>query len=381
VVVSGLTSPVDMQQPDDGSGRFFVVEQPGTVRVLQNGAIAPAPFLDIRALVDFGGEKGLLGLAFHPGYRQNRRLFVHYNRRVNGRLQSVIAEYLTSATDPNQADAASQRILLTVDQPFDNHNGGQMAFGPDGFLYIGLGDGGSGGDPLGNAQNLQTLLGKILRIDVDTTSAGKQYGVPADNPFVSGGLPEIWAYGLRNPWRFSFDRATGRLFCADVGQNQFEEINLIERGGNFGWNIMEGAHCFNPPTGCNSSGLILPIAEYDHSEGSAVVGGYVYSGAALPQLQRAYVFGDFGSGRIWELRENAPGNWTRTLLLSTGRSLSSFGQDQSGEIFVLDYSGVLLKLAPPNVRGMVCGKAFVRGVSAHLAACRVTLLCTPGACR
>jgi glucose/arabinose dehydrogenase len=223
-----------------------------------------------------------------------------------------------------------------------------MNFGPDGFLYIGLGDGGSEDDPLGNGQNTQTLLGKLLRIDVNTTTATTQYGIPADNPFVNGGgLPEIFAFGLRNPWRFSFDTATGRLFVGDVGQDHFEEIDLVSRGDNLGWRVMEGLHCFNPMTGCNMTGLKLPIAEYDHSEGNAVMGGYVYHGTAIPALQNAYVFGDFGSGRIWMLQEMTPGKFTRTLLMMTGRNISSFGQDTSGEMYVLDYSaGVVLKLAP-----------------------------------
>jgi glucose/arabinose dehydrogenase len=344
-VVSGLSSPVDLQAPSDNTGRFFVVEQPGTIRIISNGALLPTPFLDITSQVDFGGEKGLLGLAFHPSYSQNRRFFVNYDRIVGGQMQTVIAQFQASATNPNVADATSEQILLTVVQPFPNHKGGQLVFGPDGFLYIGLGDGGSGGDPLGNGQSLQTMLGKMLRIDVNHTSPGLAYAIPPDNPFVNGGgLPEIWAYGLRNPWRFSFDRPSGRLFCGDVGQDRFEEIDILQKGGNFGWNIMEGLHCFNPPSGCNMAGLILPIAEYDHTEGDAVIGGYVYHGTALPQLAATYLLSDFGSGTIWNLTEGPPGTWTRTRLLSTGRNISSFAQDSSGELYVLDYSGSVLKL-------------------------------------
>ncbi len=348
-VVTGLSNPVDFQQPNDGTNRFFVVEQAGTIRIIQAGAVLPAAFLDIRSKVLFDGEQGLLGLAFHPNYRQNRLVYVNYVRNSSGQTQTIIAEYSASLLDPNQADPSSERILLTVNQPFSNHKGGQLVFGPDGFLYIGLGDGGSGGDPLGNGQSLQTLLGKMLRIDVNVTSGGRQYGIPPDNPFAAGGgLPEIWAYGLRNPWRFSFDRGnTNRLFCADVGQDRFEEIDLIVRGGNFGWNIMEGAHCFNPSSGCNMAGLILPIAEYDHSEGDAVIGGYVYRGTAIPQLVGAYLMGDFGSGRIWILQETSPGTFTRSLGLMTGRSISSFGQDLAGEAYVVDYSGSVLRLTSP----------------------------------
>lgn len=344
-VVSGLTNPVDLQFPNDGTGRFFVIQQTGSIRVGSNGALLATPFLDISSRVHFSGEMGLLGLAFHPQFTQNHKFYIHYDRLLGSQIQSVIAEYQISAADANQADPGSERILLTVNQPFGNHKGGQIAFGPDGFLYIGLGDGGSENDPQGNGQNLQTLLAKMLRIDVDHTSSGLQYAIPADNPFAAGGgLPEIWAYGLRNPWRFSFERGTGRLFAGDVGQNKYEEIDILQSGGNFGWNVMEGMHCFNPPTGCNMTGLILPIAEYDHTEGDAVMGGYVYKGTAIPNLPGAYIFSDFGSGTIWALTESS-GTWTRTKLLSSGRSVSSFGQDVAGEIYVVDYSGNILKLA------------------------------------
>ncbi len=348
-VASGFQRPLDLQQPADGTGRLFVVEQAGTIRIVQSGTVLANPFLDITGKVDSSApEMGLLGLTFHPQFAQNRRFFIHYDRRVNGQIESVIAEYMTLATDPNLADPASERILLTVDQPFTNHKGGQLAFGPDGFLYIGFGDGGSEGDPLGNAQNLGTLLGKMLRIDVDATGPGTQYAIPPDNPFGNGGgLPEIWAYGLRNPWRFSFDRATGRLFAADVGDSRREEVDIIQRSGNFGWNIMEGTLCFKPPSGCNRNGLTLPVAEYDHSEGNAIIGGYVYHGASVPGLQQAYVFGDLSTGKIWMLAENPPGTFTRTLLLTAGRTLSSFGQDQAGELYVIDYGGgTVLRIAP-----------------------------------
>jgi glucose/arabinose dehydrogenase len=346
-VVSGLSSPIDFQAPADGSGRFFVVEQAGIIRIVLNGALTATSFLDISSKVNFSGEMGLLGMTFHPQFPQKNLFYVHYDRLVGGSLiQSVIAEYQVSTSDPNVANAGSERILLTVNQPFGNHKGGQLAFGSDGFLYISLGDGGSEGDPLGNGQNLQTLLGKMLRIDVDHTSAGLQYAIPSTNPFASGGgLPEIWAYGLRNPFRFSFERGTGRLFVGDVGQDKYEEVDILQSGGNFGWNVMEGMHCFNPASGCNMSGLILPIAEYDHTEGNAVIGGYVYKGSSIPSLANAYIFSDNGSGTIWELVENPPGTWTRTKLLSSNRSVSSLGQDAAGEIYVVDYNGSVLKLA------------------------------------
>ncbi|MBI3076225.1 MAG: PQQ-dependent sugar dehydrogenase [Deltaproteobacteria bacterium] len=340
-VVTGLTNPLDLQQPDDGTGRLFVVEQRGTIRVIQDNALVAGLFLDIRDRVTSGGETGLLGLAFHPAYRTNRRFFVNYTRTVGGQLQTVIAEYRASESNSNRA-ADDETILLVVDQPFSNHNGGGLAFGPDGYLYIALGDGGSGGDPLGNAQSLNTLLGKILRIDVDSSpSPGLAYAVPPDNPFVNQpGLDEIWAYGLRNPWRFSFDPPSGRLFAADVGQSDFEEVDLITRGQNYGWNILEGAHCYPPPsTGCRTIGLTAPIAEYGHGEGGSVTGGFVYRGARIPGLVGTYVFGDYVSGRIWGLRETAAGTWQRSELLATTLNISAFGQDQAGELYVLDHAG------------------------------------------
>jgi glucose/arabinose dehydrogenase len=344
-LVGSLNSPVDLQFPNDNTGRFFVVEQSGTIRIIANSLLLSGDFLDIASKITTGSEMGLLGLTFHPSYSQNRRFFVNYNRTVGAQLQTVIAEYQASASDANQADPASERVLLTVDQPFPNHKGGQLAFGPDGFLYIGLGDGGSGGDPFGNGRSLQTRLGKMLRIDVDRTDPGLQYAIPTDNPFAAGGgLPEIWAYGLRNPWRFSFESGTGRLFCADVGQDSFEEVDLLQNGGNFGWNTMEGLHCFNPSSSCNMTGLILPIAEYSHSEGEAVIGGYVYKGSGIPSLVGTYILGDYISGAIWGLKETTPGSWTRSRLLSTQRNISSFGQDAAGEVYVLDYSGNILKL-------------------------------------
>jgi glucose/arabinose dehydrogenase len=345
-VVSSLSNPVDLEFPNDGTGRMFVVQQPGSIRIGVNGSLTATPFLDITAKVNFGGEMGLLGLAFHPQFTQNHLFYVHYDRTVGGQIQSVISEFHVSTTDPNQADPDSERILLTVNQPFGNHKGGQIVFGPDGFLYIGFGDGGSGGDPMGNGQNLQTLLGKMLRIDVNSQSGGKQYAIPPSNPFAnSGGLPEIWAYGLRNPWRFSFERGGTRLFVGDVGQDKFEEVDILEAGKNYGWNVMEGLHCYNPSSGCTMTGLTMPIVEYPHTDGEAVMGGFVYRGTAISGLSGAYIFGDYISGTMWKLVESPPGTWTRTTLLSTGRNISSFGQDTAGELYVVDYSGSVLKLS------------------------------------
>jgi glucose/arabinose dehydrogenase len=346
LVVTGLTSPLDLESPDDGSGRLFAVEQGGRIKIIQNGSVLSPPFLDISSKIATGGEMGLLGVTFHPNFSVSRKFYVNYVRTQAGQIQSVIAEYSLASATSNQVDATTERILLTVDQVgnFTNHKAGELAFGADGFLYFGLGDGGSGGDPNGNGQNKQTLLGKLMRIDVDGTSGGLQYRIPSDNPFASGGgLPEIYAYGFRNPWRFSFDRPSNRFFVADVGQGSFEEVDVVQKSGNYGWNTMEGNHCFNPATGCNMTGLALPIAEYDHSVGIAVIGGYVYHGASIAALQGTYVFGDL-NGKVFGLQETSPNNWTRTLLATTSTQLSSFGQDQSGELYVVDLSGSVFKI-------------------------------------
>ena len=338
-VVGGLRSPVFVTHAGDASGRLFVLEQAGRIRIVKNGRLLAAPFLDITARVDFAGEKGLLGLAFHPSFKANGRFFVNYTTRTAGPLRTVIAEYRVSASDPDTADA-TETLILEFNQPFDNHNGGMVAFGPDGYLYIGAGDGGSGGDPQNNGQRLATLLGKVLRIDVDSASP---YAIPADNPFVdrTGARGEIWAYGLRNPWRFSFDRLTGRLFLGDVGQNSVEEVDLIERGANYGWRIMEGSRCFSPASGCNRAGLILPITDYRNpTDGISVTGGYVYRGPQVTSLRGAYIFGDFGSSRIWSLVEQSAGIWKRSELLKPGFGISSFGEDEQGEVYVVDYETV-----------------------------------------
>ncbi|MGQ0572471.1 MAG: PQQ-dependent sugar dehydrogenase [Armatimonadota bacterium] len=335
-MATDLSDPVFVTHAGDRSGRLFVVEQPGVVRIIRDGRLLSAPFLDIRRRVTSGGEMGLLSVAFHPRYASNGRFFANYTSETGG-LKTVIAEYHVS---PGNADVAgaTERVLLEIAQPFQNHNGGLNLFGPDGMLYIGMGDGGSAGDPFNNGQRMEALLGKLLRIDVD---GGSPYRVPPDNPFVgrAGARPEIWALGLRNPWRFSFDRAIGRLFLADVGQNAWEEIDLIERGGNYGWNIMEGAHCFRPATGCNTAGLRLPIAEYGRSGGCSVTGGYVYRGSRLPDLAGRYLFGDYCSGRLWSLHETSSGRWTMTQLMDTGLRISSFGEDQNGEVYLVDHSG------------------------------------------
>ena len=340
--VSGLTSPVDLQPSRDGTGRLFVVEQGGIIRVIKAGKLLATPFLNLSSIVQFGGEEGLLGLAFHPAYKTNGRFFVNYTRVVSGQHQTIIAEYHVSSTNKDVANPTGA-IVLKVNQPFDNHKGGQLVFGPDGYLYIGLGDGGDAGDPLKNGQKLSTLLGKMLRIDVDS---GAPYKIPPTNPFIgrTGVKPEIWAYGFRNPWRFSFDLQSKKLYIGDVGQDAFEEIDIGTVGGNFGWNVMEGAHCYPIGSTCNQSGKILPIAEVPHPEAEAIIGGFVYRSTVIPGLSGYYVFGDFITGTIWGLKQ-VSGTWQRTTLLSTGRAISAFGRDASGTLYVIDYlNGAILKI-------------------------------------
>jgi len=342
-IAGGFTQPVAITHAGDGSGRIFVVEQGGLIKILSNGVVAPLPFLDIASLVTpTGGEQGLLGLAFPPGFNVRRTFYVNYTNRT-GIGNTVIARFSLTADD-NRADTASRQELMNIIQPFANHNGGQLAFGPDGYLYIGTGDGGSGGDPLGNGQSLATLLGKLLRIDV--LSGVTPYTVPAGNPFGN----EIWAYGLRNPWRFSFDRLTRDLYLADVGQDLVEEVNFqpagLGAGTNYGWNVMEGSRCFNSPT-CSSAGLTLPVAEYLHGSGDcSVTGGYVYRGATAA-LQGIYFYGDFCSGRIWGLHRTGTG-FESALLADTTFSISTFGEDETGELYLANYAaGEIYRISSP----------------------------------
>jgi glucose/arabinose dehydrogenase len=339
-VASGFTNPLDIQQPADSSGRLFVVEQGGKIKIVSSpGTVLSTPFLDLTSRLVSGGEEGLLGLAFHPNYAQNGCFYVNYTTtRLTGSLQTVIAEYKASPASSNIA-SPTESILFTVNQPFNNHNGGGLAFGPDGDLYIGLGDGGSEGDPQGNGQKLTTALGKMLRISVPCNGT---FSVPADNPFANQPSPTnmIYAYGLRNPFRFSFDRQGGQFFVADVGQDRFEEVDLVHKGDNDGWNIMEGDSCFNPPTNCNMVGLTLPIFVYDHSQGDVtIIGGYVYRGGEIAELSGLYVFADEATGRIWTLTQTSPNVWTRALILNAGQfQVTSFGQDQNGELYTTGYS-------------------------------------------
>ncbi len=340
LVLSGLDQPVFATGAGDGSGRLFIVEQPGLILVVgPDGKLASSPFLDLRSKVSCCGERGLLGLAFSPSYATDGRFFVDYTDTAGN---TVVARF--TRRDATHGDPASERVLLHVAQPYANHNGGMVAFGPDGDLYVGMGDGGSGGDPQNNGQRLDTLLGKLLRIDV----SGAAYSVPATNPFVhrSGARPEIFEYGLRNPWRYSFDRQTGDLFIGDVGQNLYEEVDAVRAGSpgglDFGWRVMEGDTCYNATT-CTRHGLTLPVYTYNHSFGCAVVGGYVYRGTTYPALKGAYLFSDDCSGRIWGVDATTAlrGPTSAKVLLESGLTVSSFGQDDAGELYICDLSGKL----------------------------------------
>src|SRR5262245_31617000 len=348
-VATGLEFPLYLASPP-GDARLFVVEKGGRIRIIKDGTVLSRPFLDISANVSTGSEQGLLGIAFDPAYASTGRFVVNYTN-VNG--DTRISAFHVS-TDPDLADAGSETVLLPVDQPFSNHNGGQVVFGPDGYLYIGLGDGGSGGDPMGNGQSLGALLGKILRIDLN---GGTPYRIPPDNPFVATGGPstrgEIWSYGLRNPWRFSFDRANGDLYIGDVGQNAFEEIDVSPaasgagRALNFGWNRMEGTHCYPASSAsCDRTGLTGPVLDYSHSDGCSVTGGYVYRGAAIPSLVGAYFYSDYCRGWIRSFRFSngtvtEPQDWPA---LSPGGSVTSFGLDSAGELYILTGEGGVYRI-------------------------------------
>ena len=349
-VFTGLSAPVDLQVAPGDTSRLFIVEQTGRIRIAKNGVLSSRPFLDLVGQVSTGSEQGLLGLAFHPQYATNGRFFIHYTDLAG---DTRLAAYQVSS-DPDSADPAATPIL-SVDQPFENHNGGQIAFGPDGYLYMALGDGGSGGDPFGNGQSLATLLGKILRLDVN---GGAPYAIPPSNPFVgqAGAMGEIWSYGFRNPWRFSFDSSTDAMWIADVGQEEWEEINLEPAGTggrNYGWKRMEGNHCFPPNSSCDTTGLTRPVLEYGHSGSNcSVTGGYVYRGAALPELAGTYFYGDFCSGLIRSARLQAGGtlethDWTAALRRVSGQplnQLSSFGLDARGELYILLLDGEVYRL-------------------------------------
>ncbi len=349
LVTKGFTSPVGMACAKDGSNRLFVIEQSGKIKIVKNGELLPEPFMDLSKKLDrlniAYSEKGLLGMAFHPGYKTNGRFFVYYSANYDNKdfdHKSVIAEYKVS-DNADIADISTEQILMEFPEPESNHNGGCLQFGKDGYLYIGVGDGGGAGDEhgtFGNGQNLNTLLGKILRIDVD---AKKPYAIPPDNPFVNrtDAKPEIYCYGMRNPWRFSFDRATGRLYCGDVGQNKWEETDIIEKGKNYGWRTMEGYHCYNPASGCKTEGLTLPIDEYSHDVGISICGGYMYRGSMYPSLHGHYLFGDW-NGKLFYLKQDKNNDWGRGDIYlddensnDIGAKLNSMGEDENGEVYLL----------------------------------------------
>jgi len=346
-VASGLAFPLYLTAPP-GDPRLFVVEKGGAIRVIKSGALLPTPFLDLTGKVSTGGEQGLLGLAFDPAYATTGRFIVHYTDPAGDTRVSAFHV----STDPDRADPTSESVILTADQPFSNHNGGQIVFGPDGYFYLALGDGGSEGDPRGTGQDLGDLLGSILRISLAGSSG---YTIPPDNPFVavSGARPEVWSYGLRNPWRFSFDRLTGDLYIGDVGQSRLEEIDVAPaaegggRGSNFGWNLMEGTSCYAGAS-CDTTGLALPVLEYDHTQGCAVTGGYVYRGSAIPALQGQYFYADYCSGFVRSLRMSGGAviehaDWPT---LRPGGSVPSFGEDAAGELYILSADGRVLKIIP-----------------------------------
>ncbi len=367
-IASGLNRPVYLTYPPGDSTRLFVVEQQtGRIRIIRNNSVLARPFLDIGSLISVSSERGLLSMAFHPDFPDSAYFYVNYTN-ASGAL--TLARF-TVSPDPDSADAGSELILLTVPEPEANHNGGTIAFGPnDGYLYLGLGDGGGGGDlhgTIGNGQDSTTLLGSILRIDVNS---GAPYAIPPDNPFVGrSGADEIWAYGLRNPWRMSFDRANGDLYIADVGQNAWEEIDFQPAssagGENYGWRLMEGLHCYNPPTDCDPGGLVYPITDYSHANGCAITGGYVYRGCRIPDLRGTYFYGDYCSGRIWSFRYDGAtmtDSTERTAELAPGNgmsidNISSFGEDIEGELYILDLAdGEIYKIVPAEPVTSDCGQ-------------------------
>lgn len=347
-LATGLDAPIGITNAGDGSGRLFVNEQGGVIRVIdRDGSLRPQPFVDLSSRIASGGERGLLGLAVHPGFAADPRIFVDYTD-LNG--DTVVSSFALITDGSGRFDPASEHVVLQVKQPFPNHNGGGVLFGPDGDLYIALGDGGSGGDPMGNGQRLDTLLAKVLRIDVDHPAGGKAYGIPADNPFASrsGARGEIWLYGLRNPFRIEFDRSTGDMWIGDVGQNKWEEVDVVRAGAgggqNFGWNVMEGAHCYLPADGCKQAGLTLPVTEYGHDQGCAVIGGFVYRGSSYPALRGGYLFTDECSGTIWAIPAATSGAVAPVAVGEATGAPAGFGEDAAGELYLANLDGSISKI-------------------------------------
>jgi glucose/arabinose dehydrogenase len=350
-VISGLVRPTYLADARDGTGRLFVTEQSGRILIISNGQLLEQPFLDLTDRVSTSAnERGLLSMAFSPTYTANGQFYVYYTRQPDNAV--TIARYTVSASDPNIADPSSASVIFTIEHPQPNHNGGQLQFGPDGYLYFGTGDGGGQGDQhgsIGNGQNLAVYLGKLLRLDVNNA---QPYADPETNPFINtkDARPEIWAYGLRNPWRFTFDRLSHDLYIADVGQDKYEEVDIqpaASKGGeNYGWRIMEGMHCYNPSAGCDPTGLVLPVVEYSHVSGNcSITGGYVYRGKQYPLLNGVYFFGDYCSGKIWSLQRDPSGHWQMTERLDSDAAITSFGEDQGGELYVVDQKGTIYRLA------------------------------------
>ncbi len=338
-----FSRPIYLFHAADNSNRIFVVEKAGIIKVFQNdeNIESATTFLDIRSSVNSSpSEAGLLSMAFHPNYSVNGKFYVYYNY---GSLYSRVSQFQVS-DNPDVANDTTEREIFNIYQPYSNHNGGQIAFGNDGFLYIGLGDGGSGGDPLNSGQDTQTLLGSMLRINIDSVSDDMQYSIPGDNPFVgdsAAGLPEIWAWGLRNPWRFSFDKPTGNLWAGDVGQGTWEEVDIIEGGKNYGWRIMEGTHCYNPSSGCDTTGLTMPITEYSHAIGKSLTGGFVYRGSKQTRLYGVYLYGDYVTKKIWGLKYENGQVIDHKLIAESPSAISSFGMDENGEVYVVGYDGII----------------------------------------
>jgi glucose/arabinose dehydrogenase len=349
-VIDGLDGAIFVAGAQDDSGRLFVAQQAGIVRVVANGALLPTPLVDLSDRIAAGGERGLLGLAFPPGFGPERpQAFVHYSD-TNG--DTVVAALALDPNDPDRLDPASERVILTQQQPYPNHNGGWIGFDPDGMLLIALGDGGSGGDPQNRASDLGTILGKMLRIDVLGAPSGTPYAIPADNPFVghAGARGEILHYGLRNPFRDSVDMETGNLWIGDVGQGDWEEVDVAPpdaRGLDFGWRRWEGRHCYDPATGCAADGVTMPVTEYPHADGCSVIGGVVYRGDAIPALRGAYLFSDYCSGTLWAIDAGLEAAQAPIVLAETGRGISSIGTDDDGEVWLTDLNaGALLRLVP-----------------------------------
>ncbi|RRB06401.1 PQQ-dependent sugar dehydrogenase [Larkinella rosea] len=345
-----FSRPVEFTPVGDNSNRICIVEQEGRILVFENTTTAKKAtvFLDVRNKVSSEGEMGLLGLAFHPDFRNNGYFYTYHTKRKP--LETVITRYKASTAGELVVIPSSETVVLRFDQPYDNHNGGKIAFGPDGYLYISTGDGGAWGDPHGNAQNRSSWLGKILRIDVNRSEKGN-YGIPSDNPFSGnqeGLREEIYAYGLRNPWRFSFDRKTGQMWAGDVGQNQFEEIDIITKGGNYGWRLKEASVCYNPRKDCNPGHLIEPIHQYSRDEGVSISGGVVYRGTRHPDLLGKYLYADYVSGKVWALSHEAGKKTDNQLLLAAGGTISAFGEDATGEVYLLDHQGTIQRLASQN---------------------------------